>query len=167
MSPRRHRSRPSPPSHRPSPLDGPPELGNGAERFDDDGVGLGADDGPESQGRRAGEGYGLAAQGEYGDEDYDPSGEGGATALEQAPERAAAATAKRPDASLRDEILERLDDTDLPDAGDLDVQVRDGVVMLAGGVEDDAVRDAIEACVADVAGVREVENRLVVRTVEG
>jgi hypothetical protein len=65
---------------RPSPLDGPPDLGNGAERFDDEGLGLGRDDGPESQGRRSGQGFGLGDQGDYGDENYDPADQRGLTA---------------------------------------------------------------------------------------
>src|SRR5262249_23951594 len=38
-----------------------------------DGLGFGADDGPESQGARAGRGFGMDGQGTSGDEDYDLS----------------------------------------------------------------------------------------------
>jgi osmotically-inducible protein OsmY len=174
------------PPHRPSPLDGPPALGNGAERFDADGTGLGGDHGPESQGRRSGEGFGLGGQGEYGDENYDPAdqriedtaggvqiervgpgrGTSGRTVVVEPSTRTGTAPAARPDDGLREEILEMLDDADVVDTADLAIDVHDGQVTLQGTVDDDATREAVESYVADVDGVRAVENLLAVRDPE-
>src|SRR5437868_12103973 len=49
-----------------------PRRGSRVEPFDDEGLGYGRREGPESQGRFAGEGF-EGGQGEYGDEDFDPS----------------------------------------------------------------------------------------------
>lgn len=180
---------------RPSPLDGPPDLGNGAERFDDEGIGFGRDDGPESQGRRAGQGFGFGGQGAYGDENYDPADQrgltspddmgdglaadaaglqvenlgpgrgaaGGATVIEPVVRTGRGEEPSRPDDSVREEIVELLADSDVPESEDLAIDVRDGLVTLAGVVEDDAARDRVEACVAGVTGVRGVENLLQLR----
>jgi hypothetical protein len=177
-------SRPSAvPPHRPSPLDGPPDLGNGRERLDDEGTGIGRDDGPESQGRSAGQGFGFGSQGEYGDEDFDPEdqrvtetisgvqvehvgpgrGAGGQAVVIETPAPKTGGGVGRPDDGIREEIVEMFADTDDEEDDDLVIDVRDGVVTLEGTVEDDAAREAIEAAVVGVDGVRGVENLLEVR----
>jgi hypothetical protein len=60
-------------TQRPVPTDQRPRLGSGIERFENEGLGYGRREGPESQGRFAGEGFGQGGQGDYGDEDFDPS----------------------------------------------------------------------------------------------
>src|SRR5437868_12835089 len=49
-----------------------PRRGSRVEPFDDEGRGYGRREGPESQGRFAGEAF-EGGQGDYGDEDFDPS----------------------------------------------------------------------------------------------
>jgi hypothetical protein len=178
-----------------------PRRGSRVERFDDDGLGYGRREGPESQGQFAGEGFGQPAQGDYGDEGYDPSyarGDDAAppTDAEERPLRgipaehegegrgqdgtayaglesdAAADTGQpaggdaslaRPDASIEEEVRERLSDELDLDVPDLAATVTDGVVVLEGVVETSEARDAVERVTADVAGVRSVENRLRLR----
>jgi len=67
---------------------------------------------------------------------------------------------KRPDARIEDEVVQRLADADWVDASDVEVEVSDGVVTLAGEVETRDERRAAEDVTAEVAGVVDVINRL-------
>ena len=70
---------------------------------------------------------------------------------------------KRSDDEIRDDIRERLLIDERVDASDIDVKVRDGVVMLTGTV-DDRMSQRRAADLADlVIGVRDVENLLRLR----
>lgn len=111
-----------------------------------EGEGLGAEDGPESQGELAGEAF-EEAHGQFDDEDFDPS-----------------YTARRPQhdveerlaADLRDRIVDELD----LDPADITVSVADGTALLDGLVDDLAYRDTIEQMALDTPGVRAIENRI-------
>ena len=67
---------------------------------------------------------------------------------------------RRSDDRIRDEACERLTDHPLIDASDVDVEVRDGVVTLTGRVAIRAEKHLAEDVIDEVAGVRDVENRL-------
>ena len=67
---------------------------------------------------------------------------------------------KRPDVRMEEEVVQRLEDAGWIDATDVEVEVADGVVTLAGEVETRAERRAAEDLVAEVAGVVDVINRL-------
>lgn len=70
---------------------------------------------------------------------------------------------KRSDDQIRDDIRERLLIDERVDASDIDVKVRDGVVILLGSVGDHMSKKRA-ADVADlVIGVRDVENQLRLR----
>lgn len=140
----------------------PPPSG---DRQDED-LGYGDREGPESQGAFAGDGFGRTAGGAFGDEDRDPSYEQEAPPL--APDDLAAGTAEgpRPDEGIAEEVAERLTDAFGLAPDDVAVRVDDGVVTLAGAVDDEPTRDAIEAETRAVPGVRAVENTLTLRTPE-
>jgi hypothetical protein len=189
----------------PVPTDQRPRLGSGVERFEDEGLGYGRREGPESQGRFAGEGFGQSAQGDYGDEDFDPSyARGGDVELPadveerplpglpadhegagrgqqgtpfaaqeppagtlEPPAGAMAAgggtTLARPDASIEEEIAERLADELDVESVDVTATVADGVVTLEGVVDRTEMRESTERRASEVAGVRAVENRIRLR----
>ena len=67
---------------------------------------------------------------------------------------------KRPDVRIEEEVVQRLEDAEWIDATDVEVEVVDGVVTLAGEVEMRAERRAAEDVAAEVAGVVDVINRL-------
>jgi hypothetical protein len=67
---------------------------------------------------------------------------------------------KRPDLRIEEEVVQRLEDAEWVDATDVEVEVADGVVTLAGEVETRAERRAAEDIAAEVAGVVDVINRL-------
>jgi hypothetical protein len=67
---------------------------------------------------------------------------------------------RRSDASIEDEVCERLTRNDELDGSDVAVRVRDGEVTLAGTVADRGDRRLAEDLAAGVAGVRDVHNRL-------
>lgn len=67
---------------------------------------------------------------------------------------------KRPDVRIEEEVVQRLEDAEWIDASDVEVEVADGVVSLAGEVEMRAERRAAEDVAAEVAGVVDVINRL-------
>ncbi|HXT51094.1 MAG TPA: BON domain-containing protein [Thermoanaerobaculia bacterium] len=67
---------------------------------------------------------------------------------------------KRPDVRVEEEVVQRLEDAEWIDATDVEVEVADGVVTLAGEVETRAERRAAEDLAAEVAGVVDVINRL-------
>lgn len=65
----------------------------------------------------------------------------------------------RPDDRIRDDVCERLEDSDL-DVRDVDVSVRDGEVTLEGVVSDRFTKRAVEDIAFTVRGVRDCHNRL-------
>jgi hypothetical protein len=67
---------------------------------------------------------------------------------------------KRADVRVEEEVVQRLEDAEWIDATDVEVEVADGVVTLAGEVETRAERRAAEDVAAEVAGVVDVINRL-------
>ena len=67
---------------------------------------------------------------------------------------------RRIDSRVREDICERLWDEPTIDVGDVDVQVKDGVVTLEGTVPYRPMKHLIEDIAADTPGVHEVENRL-------
>jgi hypothetical protein len=67
---------------------------------------------------------------------------------------------RRADTRIEEEIVQRLADATWVDASDVEVEVSDGVVTLAGEVETRGERRAAEEVAAEVAGVIDVINRL-------
>jgi len=67
---------------------------------------------------------------------------------------------KRPDGRIEEEVVQRLEEADWVDATDVEVEVADGVVTLAGEVETREERRAAADVAAEVAGVVDVINRL-------
>jgi hypothetical protein len=66
----------------------------------------------------------------------------------------------RSDERIREDVVSRLTDDGRVDASDIDVQVQNGEVTLAGAVESRRMRRAAEECVEDLPGVRDVHNQL-------
>ena len=137
---------------------------------DDDDIGLGEHEGPESQGEYAGEPFGDTSGGAYGDEDRDPSYNGlpDPTAdddVRTADDVAAGTTREgpRPDESIVQELADLLSDRLGLHPADVSIHVDGGAVTLAGPVDSDAVRDAAENLALGVAGVTAVQNNLTVR----
>ena len=73
---------------------------------------------------------------------------------------------KRPDESIMEEINRELTYHAKIDATDIDVAVQDGEVTLTGTVESREVRRLAEDAADSVSGVRNVYNRLRVRSSE-
>ena len=73
------------------------------------------------------------------------------------------ASLARPDASIEEEIAERLPEELELDPTDVTAAVAEGIVTLEGVVDRTDVREAAERLVSDVAGVRAVENRITLR----
>lgn len=67
---------------------------------------------------------------------------------------------RRTDSRVREDICERLWDEPTIDVGDVDVQVKDGVVTLEGTVPHRPMKYLIEDIAADTPGVHDVENRV-------
>jgi BON domain len=133
-------------------------------------IGVGEAEGPESQGEYAGEPFGATSGGAYGDEDRDPSyGDvPEPPSIEDPLSPDAAYTGSpgegpRPDASIVEEITDLLADRLEIDPADVSVRVDEGAVRLAGIVDTDRLRDAAENLALTVTGVTAVENRLTVR----
>ena len=70
---------------------------------------------------------------------------------------------RRSDERIREEINERLTRHPYIDASDVEVQVTNGEVMLAGIVEDRPAKRLAEDIVEDIFGVADVQNNLKVR----
>jgi hypothetical protein len=136
----------------------------------EDEIGFGEHEGPESQGEFAGEPFGRAAQGTYGDEDRDPSYGDHETPTDDLLTLDAEDgvprtldTGPRPDESIVEEIVDRLADALDIHPADVVVAADAGIVKLAGMVDSDRMHDAVEELVLGIAGVRAVDNGLVVR----
>ena len=67
---------------------------------------------------------------------------------------------KRSDERIREEINERLSDDDHVDASEIVVSVSNGEVSLSGTVSDRASKRRAEYIVEEIAGVKDVENRI-------
>ncbi len=66
----------------------------------------------------------------------------------------------RSDDRLRELVCEALTEDDRVDATNVEVTVTNGEVTLAGEVEDRQMKRWAEECVDQIAGVRDVQNRL-------
>lgn len=66
----------------------------------------------------------------------------------------------RPDASIADEIIERLTEDARLDASEILLQVDDGVALLTGNVPVRAMKHRAEDIAADARGVRDVRNEI-------
>lgn len=73
----------------------------------------------------------------------------------------------RSDERIREDLCERLAEDDAIDAGEVTVEVRDGVVTLEGSVEQRWMRHRIEDIAAACHGVGDVANHLRVARAEG
>ncbi len=67
---------------------------------------------------------------------------------------------RRSDASIREELSERLMWDDDIDVSEVEIEVKDGVVRLSGMVLDREDKFRIEEIAAEISGVREVENQI-------
>ena len=67
---------------------------------------------------------------------------------------------RRPDPRIKEDLSERLMWDDEIDASDVEIEVRDGVVLLTGSVQDRRDRWRIDDIAEQVPGVREVTNRI-------
>jgi BON domain len=70
---------------------------------------------------------------------------------------------RRSDERIREDVCERLTEHGQIDASDIEVTVSDGEVTLGGSVADRGQKRLAEDMADDVAGVRDVHNRLQVR----
>ncbi len=132
----------------------------------DEDIGLGEHEGPESQGEYAGEPYGRAAGGTYGDEDRDPTSDPSDAPPTDDPLIDAGAPTgfgPRPDESIVEDLTDQLSDRLDIHPADISIHVTDGTVTLAGLVDTDHVRTAAENLALTVPGVTAVENLLTVR----
>lgn len=68
----------------------------------------------------------------------------------------------RSDSRIADDLIERLTDDEQLDASEILVMVENGVVTLTGEVEARWMKHRAEDIAADVSGVRDVRNRLIV-----
>lgn len=66
----------------------------------------------------------------------------------------------RPDASIADEVYQRLTDDDHLDASEILLSVEDGLVTLTGEVPEKAMKRRAEDIAAQARGVRDVHNRI-------
>ena len=66
----------------------------------------------------------------------------------------------RPDASIADDIYQRLTDNDELDASEILLSVEDGFVTLTGEVPEKAMKRLAEDIAAQARGVRDIRNRL-------
>jgi len=67
---------------------------------------------------------------------------------------------KRSDERIQEEVCERLCHDSSIDASNIDVSVKDGLVTLAGSVEDRNTKRMAEACVEELSGVKDVTNNI-------
>ena len=90
---------------------------------------------------------------------------GGPGSIEQEPARAnhaGRAPISRSDPEIRDEIADWLPQQDQFDSTEIQVLVREGIVMLLGTVPDRESKRSIENFVLGVRGVRELHDQLLV-----
>jgi osmotically-inducible protein OsmY len=73
---------------------------------------------------------------------------------------------QRSDERLKEQIIERLMESSSVDIGNLECEVKDGVVTLSGTVETRSDRYQIENVVDDVWGVKDIANNMRVKSVQ-
>jgi len=73
----------------------------------------------------------------------------------------------RSDERIREDVCDRLTDDFFVDASDVEIRVSNGEVMLDGTVNNRDERHRAEDIVADVSGVKHVQNNLRVRHRQG
>lgn len=69
------------------------------------------------------------------------------------------------DETIRDEIRQRLLGLSEVDSHNFDINVEDGVVRIQGEVSGRHAKRLAEACLHDVEGIKNIENRLKIRRV--
>src|SRR5437868_14493003 len=67
---------------------------------------------------------------------------------------------QRSDERIREEVCERLTDDDYVDASGIEVSVEQGVVLLAGSVDDRRTKRRAEDVAESVRGVKDIQNQL-------
>jgi len=67
---------------------------------------------------------------------------------------------RRSDERIKEDVSDRLTDNDALDASDVEIDVKEGCVILVGSVSDRWAKRLAEDLTENVAGVRDVENRL-------
>src|SRR5258705_9128093 len=105
---------------------------------DEEDIGFGEHEGPESQGEYAGEPFGRAAGGTFGDEDRDPASDHPPPPpTDDALIDASGATGigPRPDESIVEDLAEQLADRLDIHPADISIRVTEGTVTLAGLVD--------------------------------
>ncbi|WP_425067179.1 BON domain-containing protein [Reyranella sp.] len=70
---------------------------------------------------------------------------------------------RRSDDRIREDVCDSLTDDPMLDAGEIDVQVRDGEVTLSGTVSDRLAKRHAEDMIERVTGVRDVQNNIRVK----
>lgn len=71
---------------------------------------------------------------------------------------------KRSDERIKEDVNERLTQDPHIDAGDIEVQVKDGEVTLTGNVDSRQIKRRAEDMIENISGVREVHNQLRVQS---
>lgn len=144
------------------------EYGYGEQREDAYGRDLGRNYGPGRYGqsghygRSGSEGYrGQQGYGEgYGMSGY---GQGRSESQGQNLRGRGPRNYMRSDERIKEDINERLTDDPMLDAGDINVDVKNGTVTLTGSVDSRHLKHRAEDIADDCGGVKDVENRLTVR----
>lgn len=117
---------------------------------------------PRAWGRMTAEddSFGPRELGGYGDFREAAARDGARRRDERASQRGRGPRQARPDGSIADEVFHRLTWDESVDAGQILMSVADGVVTLTGEVPERAMKRRAEDIVAEVRGVRDVENRI-------
>lgn len=155
--------------NRPYDREGTPSYGRGDYEHDDmfsGGVAGGARDygyvyGPG----HGGNGYpGRGRAGRYGSEHAGTGGGYGIGASGQETHRGKGPKGyRRSDDRIREDVCDCLTDDPLLDAGEIEVQVKDGEVTLSGNVSDRLAKRHAEDMIERVIGVRDVQNNIRVK----
>jgi osmotically-inducible protein OsmY len=69
----------------------------------------------------------------------------------------------RSDDRIKEDLSERLSDDPYIDAGDINIDVKNGVVTLSGSVDERYLKHRVEDIADNCGGVKDVENKLTVR----
>ncbi|MBA2404385.1 MAG: BON domain-containing protein [Bdellovibrionales bacterium] len=70
---------------------------------------------------------------------------------------------RRSDSSIYEDVCEALLNDPLVDAGELEIEVHEGVVSLRGAVEDRRMKKEAQVCIEHVAGVKDVFNLITLK----
>lgn len=112
-----------------------------------------------------GDPFGYEGQGGYGDF-RDAAAPAGPRAAPRGGQRGRGPKAARQDSSIADEVYSRLTDDEHVDAGEILVNVENGVVTLTGEVPERRMKHRAEDLVSEIRGVRELHNRIRVDPVQ-